>query len=115
VVVGDRLDFLYPLPGPIAAGTYLIEVFGIAEGNGSVLQAELDDVSDAGAVAQIDVETYTLNVFGGVQSGLLMNVNKTLPLVDAGCGDTLRLRITMPMAGPDGGEFDSIQPQLTIP
>ena len=114
MVVGDHLDFLYPLPGPIAAGTYVFDVFADGSGNGSVLQAELDDVSDAGAVAQLDVETYTLNVSGGMQSGLLMNLDKALPAVDAGCGDTLRLRISMP-SGPDGGYFDSIQPELTIP
>jgi len=114
VVVGDHLDFLYGLPGPIPAGIYALEVFGVASGNGGVLEADLDDISDGGKVSPIDVETFTLAVDGGMQSGLLLNVTKSLPLADAGCGDTLRLRLSTP-SGPSGGYYGELQPQLTLP
>jgi hypothetical protein len=115
VVVGGHLDFLYTLAGPIAAGTYVIQVDSEdGSGDGSVLQADLDDLSDAGGDFHIDTESFTLNTPSGMQGGLLLNVTKTLPMVDAGCGDTLRLRVSMP-AGPDAGYFAGLQPQLTIP
>ena len=115
MVVGGHLDFLYPLPGPIAAGTYVIQVNAdYGSGVGSVLEADLDDLSDAGADDHVDTERYTIGADAGFAEGLLLDVSRQLPVVDAGCGDTLRLRLSMP-AGPDGGYFAGLQPQLTIP
>jgi hypothetical protein len=114
VVVGGHLDFLYSLPGPLPAGSYTIVVNAIAEGAGGVLDAEVDDLLDGGAIALLDSASYTQPADAGFAEGMLINATQTLPAFAASCGDVLRLRVTM-LSGPPDGYFDSIQPVLTIP
>ena len=113
MVAGGHLDFLYPLVGPIPAGAYVLQVTSAVGGLGTTMEAELADVNDAGFALVFDTE-YAVMDGGTPTYNQFMNVSKVLPLVDAGCGDTLRLRISM-SAGPDSGYIDEIQPTLTIP
>jgi hypothetical protein len=46
--------------------------------------------------------------------GELFDGGPTLPVFDAGCGDTLRLRLAM-TAGTDAGAFYYFDMQLNIP
>jgi hypothetical protein len=113
-VVGDHYDFLYPLTGPLAAGSYFIQFFGELYGSGSTLVAEVDDITDAGVVWPVLSETTAYNGDGGAYIGELFDGGVNWPAVDAGCGDTLRLRLTM-VAGPDAGSFYGFGMSFTLP
>ena len=113
-MVGDHYDFLYSLTGPIAAGSYALALEGEVLGNGTVVAAELDQVSDAGVAARLFTQTFTLDADGGQYVGGLFDAGVALSSVDAGCGDTLRLRLSIPQ-GPDGGEFYFFAMQLSLP
>jgi hypothetical protein len=113
VVVGDHLDFLYGLPGPLAAGTYHIVVNAVSAGGGGTLQAEVADIAiDGGAATVLASASVTLD--GGFAQGALIDSTQTVAAFPAACGDILRLRVSMP-SGPAGSYYDSIQPVLTIP
>jgi len=111
-VVGGHYDFLYTLPGPIPGGRYAVSLDGELQGNGTVLEAELDDLPDAGAAKTIFTETYTLD--GGERLGDFFDAGPSLPPVLAACGDTLRLRLSVP-AGSDAGAFYYFSMNLGLP
>jgi hypothetical protein len=111
--VGDSLDIVYPLPGPLAAGSYQAQVYGAPQPSDAVVHFDLlwrPNGATEQVIASADA-TLQQTDDGGIPRG---HYGASLPAaaVPAKCDDLLVLRIKL-VSG--SAAFVEIKSTLEIP
>jgi hypothetical protein len=108
--VGDSLDIVYPLPGPVPAGTYLVDVYGAQTAKMAQVHFDLLWRPQGGSdqnIASVDGKLATTDD-AGIANGSFGAIFDA-PAISAQCDDLLVVRVKMLSGSPFLEVFSTLE------